>query len=88
MNTTVGSGGGFTGHYNGNGGTGGGGVSYGSNAAMYGCGGYNYGIGRAGVVVIRYTGNNIGIGGNNITYVAASDRTYHVFTSAGTLKFN
>jgi hypothetical protein len=86
VTTTVASGGGLTGHTS-NGGIGAGGASYGTNATMFGCGGYNYGVGRSGVVVIRYTGNNIGTGGNNITYVSSSDKTYHVFTSAGTFRF-
>lgn len=87
VTTTVGSGGGWTGHYNSNGGTGAGGVSYSAAGTMFGCGGYNYGVGRAGVVIIRYTGTQSGVGGNNITYVSGSDKTYHVFTAAGNFSF-
>jgi hypothetical protein len=87
VTTTVSSGGGQAGYYNSNGGTGAGGPSYSTAGAMFGCGGYNYGVGRAGVVVIRYSGTQTGTGGNNITYVSASDRTYHVFTAAGNFSF-
>jgi hypothetical protein len=87
VTTTVSSGGGQIGHYNNNGGTGAGGSSYSAAGTMFGCGGYNYGVGKAGVVVIRYSGTQSGTGGNNITYVSASDKTYHVFTAAGNFSF-
>jgi hypothetical protein len=88
VTTTVSSGGGQPGHYNTNGGTGAGGTSYGTSAQMYGCGGYYNGVGKIGIVVVKYPGTQSGTGGNHITYVSASDTTYHVFTSAGNFSFS
>jgi hypothetical protein len=53
---------------------------------MYGGGGGGYSSvgGKQGVVVIRYQGAARATGGT-ITYNAADGRTYHVFTSSGTL---
>ena len=87
VTTTVSSGGGAQGHYHTNGGTGAGGVSYSQNAQMYGCGGYNGGVGQIGIVVVKYPGTQSGTGGNHITYISASNTTYHVFTSAGNFGF-
>jgi hypothetical protein len=87
VTTTVSSGGGQVGYYNSNGGTGAGGPSYSTAAQMYGCGGYGGGVGKIGIVVVKYPGTQSGTGGNNITYVSASDTTYHVFTSAGNFGF-
>jgi hypothetical protein len=64
----------------------------GGGASMYGCGGGGGGgIGRGGFVVVRYPGNvTIGIGGGtggSKSYRAADNKTYHVFTSSGSLTF-
>jgi len=85
VTTHVGSGGGSS---SGSGGTGAGGGGGSNEGRMFGCGSKGGAASKAGVVVIKYTGNTIGIGGNNITYVSASDRTYHVFTSSGTFRFD
>jgi hypothetical protein len=64
----------------------------GQGASMYGCGGGGGGgVGRGGFVVVRYPGNvTIGIGGGtggSKSYRAADNKTYHVFTSSGSLTF-
>ena len=85
VTTHVGSGGGSSA---GSGGTGAGGGGGSDAGRMYGCGSRGSSASMQGVVVVKYTGNTIGTGGNNITYVSATDTTYHVFTAAGTFRFN
>ena len=58
-------------------------------AKWYGGGNNAFGGGaKQGVLVIRYSGTIVGIGGNHITYNANNDKTYHVFTSSGTFRFD
>lgn len=64
----------------------------GQAATMYGCGGGGgNGAGRGGFVVVRYPGQvTVGIGsgtGGSKSYNAGDNKTYHVFTSSGTLTF-
>ena len=54
----------------------------------YGNGGQPGGAGTQGIVVVRYAGTVSGTGGNHVTYNSNNDTSYHVFTSAGTLRFN
>ena len=66
--------------------------SSGQDATMYGCGGGGgNGAGRGGFVVVRYPGQvTVGIGsgtGGSKSYNASDNKTYHVFTSSGTLTF-
>lgn len=82
--TTVGSGGGWQGQDNGAGGTGAAGAS--TVATMFGCaGGGISGAAKPGVVALYYSGPQLFNGGNYITFVPSANRTYHVFTSSGTL---
>jgi hypothetical protein len=84
VTTHVGSGGGsYT-----VGGTGGGGGGGSNEGRMYGAGSRSGSASKAGVVVVKYSGTQTGTGGNNITYVSASDTTYHVFTAAGNFRFD
>jgi hypothetical protein len=85
VTTHVGSGGGSQ---HGSGGTGGGGGGGSNEGRMYGAGSRLSSASKAGVVVVRYTGTIVGVGGNNITYHAGSDTSYHVFTAAGTFRFD
>lgn len=88
--THVSSGGGYLAVYPstvvGAGGPGAGGTGNG-NARWYGCGGAANGTGFQGIVVIRYTGTQRATGGDNITYNANDNKTYHVFTSIGNSNF-
>ena len=64
----------------------------GQAATMYGCGGGGgNGAGLGGFVVVRYPGQvTVGIGsgtGGSKSYNASDNKTYHVFTSSGTLTF-
>jgi hypothetical protein len=76
--------------YAGSAGTGAGGS--GQAATMYGGGGGGGGGGgRGGFVVVRYPGQvTVGIGsgtGGSKSYQSSDNKTYHVFTSSGTLTF-
>jgi len=85
--THVGSGGG----YNSTSGAGAGGPGAGGSAGAakwYGCGGCAGGAGFKGAIVIRYAGTQRGAGGDYITYNAADNKTYHVFTTVGTATFS
>ena len=58
----------------------------GGSASMYGCGGGGGGgAGRQGIVVVRYTGQQAAPGGV-VSYRSQDNKTYHVFTSGGTLE--
>ena len=58
-------------------------------AKWYGGGNNAFGGGaKQGVLVIRYSGTIVGTGGNNITYNVNDDKSYHVFTSSGTFRFD
>jgi hypothetical protein len=82
--TAVGSGAGWVGQDYGAGGTGGAGS--GGAATMFGGAGNGvYPTSKPGVVALYYSGKQLYTGGNYITYVSSVDRTYHVFTSSGTL---
>lgn len=64
----------------------GGGAGGGGSATMYGCGGGGCGgLGQAGLVVVRYTGSQAAPGGS-VSFNSTDQKTYHVFTSSGTLE--
>jgi hypothetical protein len=90
--THMGSGGGWSSSTAGTGaggpGAGGSGTGQTAAAKWYGCGGCNGGAGFKGAIVIRYAGTQRGAGGDNITYNAADNKTYHVFTTVGTATFS
>ena len=90
--THMGSGGGWSSSTAGTGaggpGAGGSGTGQTAAAKWYGCGGCNGGAGFKGAIVIRYAGTQRGAGGDNVTYNAADNKTYHVFTTVGTSTFS